>query len=57
MPTYPGRKGVVYISTTGAGTASNVLHLDKWAVDSTTDKIEVTSFGDPNKTSTGGDLA
>lgn len=50
MAVYPGRKGVIYLSTTGAGTASAVLHLNKWSVDSSTDKIEVTSFGDANKT-------
>jgi len=35
MAVYAGRKGVVYLSTTGSGAAANVVHL---------------SFGDANKT-------
>lgn len=50
MAVYAGRKGVVYMSTTGAGAASNVLNLTNWTLNQTTDKIEVTSFGDANKT-------
>lgn len=50
MSAYPGRNGVVYISTTGGGVATAVIKLNKWAVDSSTDKIPTTSFGDANKT-------
>jgi len=50
MAVYPGRAGVVYLSTTGTGTAANVVHLTEWTLNRTTDKIEVTSFGDSNKT-------
>ena len=50
MAVYAGKKGVVYISTSGSGTAANVIKLNKWTYDGTTDKIEVTSFGDTNKT-------
>ena len=50
MAVYAGRKGVVYMSTTGSGNASNVIKLTQWTVNSSTDKIEVTSFGDANKT-------
>src|SRR5262245_23645155 len=50
MSVYAGRKGVVYLSTTGSGNATNVLKLNTWTLDQSTDKIEVTSFGDPNKT-------
>ena len=50
MAVYAGRKGVVYLSTTGSGTATNVIKLTKWTLDQTTGKIEVTSFGDLNKT-------
>jgi hypothetical protein len=50
MAVYAGRKGVVYLSTTGTGTASNVIKLTKWSLDQSTDKIEVTAFGDTNKT-------
>jgi len=50
MSVYAGRKGMVYMSTTAAGAASAVLHLTQWTLNQTTDKIEVTSFGDANKT-------
>lgn len=49
MAAYAGKKGVVYLSTTGTGAATNVIKLKAWSVDQTTDKIEVTSFGDTNK--------
>jgi len=50
MAVYAGRKGVVYMSTTGAGVATNTIKLSHWTLDSATDKIDVTSFGDANKT-------
>lgn len=50
MAVYAGRKGVVYLSTTGSGSAANVLKLTQWTLDQSTDKIEVTAFGDTNKT-------
>jgi hypothetical protein len=50
MAVYAGRKGVVYLSTTGSGAATNVIKLNQWTINRTTDKIEVTSFGDANKT-------
>ena len=50
MSVYAGRKGMVYLSTTAAGAASAVLNLTQWTLDQSTDKIEVTSFGDANKT-------
>lgn len=50
MSAYAGRKGLVYLSTTGSGVASAVIKLNKWSLDQSTDKIEVTSFGDTNKT-------
>ena len=50
MAVYAGRKGVVYLSTTGSGAATNVIKLNAWTINKTTDKIEVTSFGDANKT-------
>jgi hypothetical protein len=49
MAAYAGKKGVVYLSTTGSGNATNVIKLNKWSVDASTDKYEVTSFGDVNK--------
>lgn len=50
MAVYSGRKGVVYMSTSGTGAASNVLNLTSWTLDQTQDTQEVTSFGDPNRT-------
>lgn len=50
MSAYAGRKGVLYMSTTGSGTASSVIKLNKWSINRTTDKLDVTSFGDANKT-------
>lgn len=49
MSRYHGKKGVVYISTTGSGTAAAIT-LSKWSVNFQTDKVETTSFGDANKT-------
>lgn len=50
MAAYHGKKGVVYLATTGSGTASTVIKLTTWTLNQTTDKVEVTSFGDVNKT-------
>lgn len=50
MAVYAGRKGVVYMSTSGSGAATNVIKLTQWTLDQSTDKIEVTAFGDANKT-------
>lgn len=50
MAVYAGRKGVIYISTTGSGTAVNVIKMNAWSLSRSTDKIEVTAFGDANKT-------
>jgi hypothetical protein len=50
MSVYAGRKGVIYLSTTGSAAATNVIKLNAWTINKTTDKIEVTAFGDANKT-------
>jgi len=50
MAVYAGRKVVVYLATTGSGSASDVLKITQWTLDQSTDKIDVTSFGDANKT-------
>lgn len=50
MAKYHGRRGVVYISSSGTGTASAVLGLTKWSLDLAQDKVETTEFGDSNKT-------
>lgn len=49
MAAYHGKKGVMYISTTGTGAASSVLKISEWTLNSATDKVDVTSFGDTNK--------
>lgn len=46
---YHGKGGVVYMSTSASGAASNVLSLNHWTINRQTDKVEVTSFGDTNK--------
>jgi hypothetical protein len=45
-----GKKGAVYISTSGSGEASSVAKLTNWTLDMTTDKLDVTAFQDGNKT-------
>jgi hypothetical protein len=50
MAVYHGKKGVVYMSTSGSGAATNVIKLTQWSLNMTTDKVEVTAFGDTNKT-------
>jgi len=50
MAVYAGRKGVVYLSTTGTGAASNVIKLNEWSLDQTTDMLDASAFGDSNKT-------
>lgn len=50
MAKYPGRKGRVMMSTSGSGTAVTITGLNAWTLNKTTDRIEVTSFGDANKT-------
>lgn len=50
MAAYHGKAGVVYLSTTGSGAAINVIKLNGWSINKTTDKVEITAFGDSNKT-------
>jgi hypothetical protein len=50
MAVYHGRKGRVYVSTSGSGTAVPVAKLTTWTLDQAVDRVEVTSFGDTNKT-------
>ncbi len=38
------------MSTTGTGTAVTLTGQASWSIDASTDRIEVTSFGDTNKT-------
>lgn len=50
MAVYHGKSGVVYASTTGSGTATQVIKLTSWTYDRSVDTVETTSFGDSNKT-------
>jgi hypothetical protein len=47
---YAGRKGLVYLASSGSGTASAVVSLTTWSLDMTQDRLDTTSFGDTNKT-------
>lgn len=49
MARYHGAKGVVYMSTSGSGTASSLTGSNSWTLNMATDKVEVTAFGDTNK--------
>jgi len=46
---YHGKKGVIYMSLTGTGTAVNIIALNRWRLNSATDKVDVSAFGDVNK--------
>ncbi len=50
MSKYHGRKGLLYMSTSGTGAATSIAQLTEWTLDMATDKVETTSFGDTNKT-------
>jgi hypothetical protein len=47
---YAGRKGVVYLAPDGTTAASAVASLNSWSINRATDKLDVTSFGETNKT-------
>jgi hypothetical protein len=50
MAKYHGQGGVVYLATTGSGTATATVGLSNWSLDMASDRVEVTSFEDGNKT-------
>lgn len=50
MAVYHGKGGLVYMSTSLSGTAVSVGKLTEWTLNMATDRVEVTSFGDTNKT-------
>lgn len=47
-----GRKGRIYVDVSTAGTSAAVpiANLSSWSINRSTDKIEVTAFGDTTKT-------
>lgn len=50
MAKYAGRKGLIYMSTSGTAAATSFANLTSWSINANTDKFEVTAFGDGNKT-------
>jgi len=51
MSAYAGRTGMVYLAIEGnTGVATLCIKLNAWTIDRSTDKFDVTSFGDTNKT-------
>ncbi len=51
MSAHAGRTGVVYLAIeSSTGVATQVIKLNTWNLNRATDKFEVTSFGDTNKT-------
>lgn len=49
MARYSGSRGIVYVSTSGTTSATNVISLTSWSLDRSADKLDVTAFGDTNK--------
>lgn len=49
MARYAGKKGLVYVSEGNGASAVAVNQLTKWSLDMSTDKLDVTCFGDANK--------
>jgi hypothetical protein len=51
MSAHSGRTGVVYMAIeSSTGVATLTIKLNSWTLNLATDKFEVTSFGDSNKT-------
>jgi hypothetical protein len=45
-----GRNGRLYVGIASGGTAEPVAFMNKWSLAFTTDDVEVSAFGDTNKT-------
>lgn len=45
-----GRNAVIYLGATNSAAASPLTYQNTWSIDFTSDKIDVTSFGDSTKT-------
>jgi hypothetical protein len=50
MARIAGRSGRLYANITSSGTAEPIAFLTNWSLNSTTNKIKVTAFGDTNET-------
>jgi hypothetical protein len=44
-----GRNGKVYMNLLSGGTPELIAFLSSWSINFTTDKVDVTAFGDSNK--------
>jgi hypothetical protein len=49
MARHHGKHGIILLSTTQAGVPTQTISLTSWGIDMSTDLVEVTAFGDPNK--------
>lgn len=49
MARVAGRQGHLYVEQSG-GVATPLVYINKWSLNATTDKYEVTAFGDTTKT-------
>jgi hypothetical protein len=54
MPRKHGRNGRLMVSLDGTAAPTTVTHAASWSFSSTTEKVDVTSFGDTNKVSVAG---
>lgn len=50
MARISGRNGRLYAGIASSGTAEPIAFLNKWSLKFSVDKMEVTAFGDANKT-------
>ena len=49
MARLAGRQGAVYMNLASGGTAEPVAFLSSWSMSASSDRIDVTAFGDANK--------
>lgn len=49
MARIAGRNGSLYANLTSGGTAEPIAYLDSYSINFTSDRFDVTSFGDSNK--------
>jgi hypothetical protein len=49
MARIAGRSGRLYVGIASGGTAEPIAYLNAWSLNFTTDKIDVTAFGDTTK--------
>jgi hypothetical protein len=50
MARLSGQKGALYVAIASGGTAERIAFLTQWAINFATDRTDVTSFDDFNKT-------